>query len=102
MNFTGDTLYITSSTFHNAFFIWDEKKIYYTINGGLILSDVTTNGCQFDYLDYMNEDQLKNYYTNLNIDYDNITLRTKKIYCLNITIDYIFLSNNEFFIRTKN
>ncbi|CAF5000103.1 unnamed protein product, partial [Rotaria sp. Silwood1] len=87
---------------HNSFFIWDEKKLYYTINEGLILSDVTINGCQYNYLNYMNEDQLKNYYTNLNINYDNITLITKEIYCLNITIDYIFVLNNEFFIVTKN
>ncbi|CAF3833599.1 unnamed protein product [Rotaria sordida] len=102
INFTGNNLYITPSTFHNAYFIWDENKIYYTINDGLILSDITTNGCQFDYLNNMNENQLKNYYTNLNVDYDNITLITKDIYCLNITIDYIFISNNEFFIITKN
>ncbi|CAF3630849.1 unnamed protein product [Rotaria sp. Silwood1] len=72
------------------------------LNQCLILSDVTINGCQYNYLNYMNEDQLKNYYTNLNINYDNITLITKEIYCLNITIDYIFVLNNEFFIVTKN
>jgi hypothetical protein len=50
----------------------------------------------------MNEDQLKTYYTNLDLDYDNITLVIKEIYCLNFTIDYIVVSKNEFFIRTKN
>jgi len=50
----------------------------------------------------MNEYQLKNYYINLDINYDNITLLTKEIYCLNLTIDYIVISNNEFFILTKN
>ncbi|CAM4766158.1 unnamed protein product [Rotaria magnacalcarata] len=103
LNFIGDTLYITPSTYHNSYFIWDENRIYYTTNGGLMLSEVIIDGCHFDYLENMNENQLKNYYTNLNIDYDNITLITKQIYCLlNQTIDYIFISNNEFFIMTKH
>jgi len=50
----------------------------------------------------MDEYQLKTYYTNLEIDYDNITFLTKEFYCLNQTIDYIFLSNKEFFIITEN
>ncbi|CAF4163295.1 unnamed protein product [Rotaria socialis] len=103
LNFIGDTLYIAPSTYHNSYFIWDENRLYYTTNGGLMLSEVIVDGCHFDYLENMNENQLKNYYTNLNIDYDNITLITKQIYCLfNQTIDYIFISNNEFFIMTKH
>ncbi|CAF3329524.1 unnamed protein product [Rotaria socialis] len=103
LNFIGDTLYIAPSTYHNSYFIWDENRLYYTTNGGLMLSEVIADGCHFDYLENMNENQLKNYYTNLNIDYDNITLITKQIYCLfNQTIDYIFISNNEFFIMTKH
>jgi hypothetical protein len=102
INFTGDTLYITPSTIPNAYFFWDDKTIFYTPNAGQILSEVIPNGCQIDYLSNLNEAQLKTYYTNLNIDYDNLTLLTKEIYCLNITIDYIFISNQEFFIFTKN
>jgi hypothetical protein len=50
----------------------------------------------------MDEYQLKTYYANLEIDYDNITFLTKEFYCLNKTIDYIFLSNKEFFLITEN
>jgi hypothetical protein len=63
---------------------------------------VIFNGCQFDYLNTMNEYELKTYYKNLNIEYDNITLLTKQMFCLNKTIDYIFISNDEFFIFTKS
>ncbi|CAF4201273.1 unnamed protein product, partial [Adineta steineri] len=102
INFTGDNLYITPTTYHNSYFFWDTKKIYYTTNGGLLLSEVQHNGCELDYLDNMNESQLQDYYTNLEIDYDNITLLTKEIYCFNKTIDYIFILNKEFFIITEN
>ncbi|CAF4076631.1 unnamed protein product [Adineta steineri] len=102
INFTGDNLYITPTTYHNSYFFWDTQKIYYTTNGGLLLSEVQHNGCQLDYLDNMNKSQLEDYYTNLEIDYDNITLLTKEIYCFNKTIDYIFILNKEFFIITEN
>jgi hypothetical protein len=101
INFTGETLYIIPSTIPNAYFFWDDKSIYYTSNAGQILSEIISNGCQIDYLANINEDQLKIYYTNLNITYDNLTLFIKEIYCLNISIDYIFISNQEFFILTK-
>ncbi|UJR32088.1 hypothetical protein I4U23_019556 [Adineta vaga] len=102
LNLTDGTLYITPTTFPNAFFFWDTKKIYYTPNGGLTLSEVTLNGCQFDYLDNMNENQLKAYYNDLEIDYDNITLLTKDMFCSNLTIDYIIISNREFYLQTEN
>ncbi|CAF1239997.1 unnamed protein product [Adineta steineri] len=102
INFTGDSLYITPTTYHNSYFFWDIKKIYYTTNGGLLLSEVQHNGCELDYLDNMNESQLQDYYINLEIDYDNITLLTKEIYCFNKTIDYIFILNKDFFIITEN
>ena len=86
----------------NAYFFWDDKTIYYTPNAGQILSEVIPNGCQIDYLSNINEDQLKIDYTNLDIPYDNLTLITKEIYCLNITIDYLVISQQEFFIFTKN
>ena len=93
---------MASAYHHNSFFLWDQKTLFYTTNAGLIFSVVSTNGCQLDYLDDMNEHQLKNYYANLNVDYVDVTLTSKQIYCFNQTIDYIVVSNNEFFIHTKN
>ena len=101
INFTGDYLHITPTSTPHAYFIWDEKTLFYTPNDGYIVSEVISHGCQFDYLNNMNEYELRNYYKNLDVDYDNITLLTQQIYCLNKTIDYIFVSNNEFFILTK-
>ncbi|CAF1214187.1 unnamed protein product [Adineta ricciae] len=100
VNFTDDILFVTPTSFPNAYFLWDTKTIYYTPNNGLTLSEVTLNGCQVDYLDHITENDLKIYYKNLEIDYDNISLITKQIFCLNqTTFDYLMILNAEFYVR---
>lgn len=101
LNFTGDTLYITPSSIPNSYFLWDKKTIYYTLNGGKILSEIQLNGCQIDYSNNMDKTQLEIYYKNLDINYNDITLKAKEMFCLNFTIDYLILSKNHFFILTE-
>lgn len=72
------------STIPDAYFLWDDRKIFYTSNAGSSLWEIRSNGCEK--LDF-------------HIDQHNFTT---DIFCFNLTIESIVLFKQEFLIATKD
>lgn len=100
LNFTGEHLSVTASSLPDAYFLWDETQLFYTSNLGHLVSAINLSGCQEESFDQMDDDSTKHSYIRSRVDDERPTWRTGS-FCLNRTLEYFFVSQNEFFLMTE-
>jgi hypothetical protein len=100
LNFTGEHLSVTASIFPDAYFFWDEMQLFYTLNLGRLVSEINLSGCQQESFEQLDDDSSKHGYIRSRVDDDRPASRTEK-FCVNRTLDYLFVSQNQFFLMTK-